>query len=119
MSAFGTKRTLPIEQFQLGSLAHKHPRHRAGYERESGNGIDRGGKTKRVRNQTCGERADCVTKVSPKTVDAKGARAPRRVRCVGYCSDQSWIDHRRPDSKQQASEQPPFERAGERGEEQA
>src|SRR6516164_10159467 len=108
MSAYDPKRTLPIEQFQLGSLAHKHPRHRAGYERESGNGIDRGVKTKRVRNQTCGERSDCVTKVTPKAVDAKGARAPRRVRCVGYCGDQSWIEHRRSKSQQQTSNQPPL-----------
>src|SRR5262249_11894683 len=88
------KRTLPIGELRLGSLAHKHTRHRAGYECESGNCVDRGGKTKRVRDQTCGERADCVTKVTPKAVDTKGARAPCRVRCVGHCGDQSWIDHR-------------------------
>src|SRR6516164_5943308 len=95
MSAFDRKRTLPIEQLRLKPLAHKHARHRAGYERESGNGVDRGGKTKSVCNQTCGERADCVTKVTPKAVDAKGAGTPRRVRCIRDCGDQSWVDHRR------------------------
>src|SRR5262245_6204469 len=42
-----------LAALRLGSLAHKHARHRAGYECESGNGVDRSGKTKRVRNQTC------------------------------------------------------------------
>ena len=93
MSANDPKRTLPIERLRLGSLAHKHARHHAGYERESGNGVDRGGKTKRVRDQTCGERADCVTKVTPKAVDELTPREQqmRDAMFSGY-NNPKWTD---------------------------
>src|SRR5262249_6279157 len=78
---------------------------------------DRPRQAEQIGNDPGREGTDGVAQVAPEAVDAEGPRAPRRMRSVGDCRDQAWIDHGGTKPQQQACQKPPAEIRGERSEE--
>ena len=100
-------------------LAHDHRDDDAGEECQHGDRDDRPGEAEAVGDEAGGERTDRVAEIAPEPIDAERAGTPGRMRGVGDGGDQARVDHRRAQAEQQAADEPPFELACRRGDEQA